>query len=151
MQDVVEVGREADGDRHVADRIFENQVPADNPREDFAERGLRIGISGTRDRDHRSKLRIAEAGERADDAGDDVGDEDGGPRVERRGVTGTDEDAGADDAADAEEHEVPRPQGPFELACPRFFLDLGNALAQHHASEHAGWCGSRHYVSPKMA
>src|SRR5207237_861941 len=80
----------------------------------------------------------------ADDAGDQVGDEHGWAGVERRRIAGPDEDARADDASDTEEHEVPRSEGPLELAGPCFFLNLGNALAQHHAPEHSPWSGSRH-------
>ena len=36
--------------------------------------------------------------------------------VERRGIAGADEDAGADDAADAEEHQVPRAERALQLA-----------------------------------
>ena len=50
--------------------------------------------------------------------------------MKRGGVAGADEDAGADDAADAEEDQVPRPEAALELAGPGFFLDLGDALAQ---------------------
>ena len=50
--------------------------------------------------------------------------------MERGGVAGTDEDAGADDAADAEERQVPRAQRPLELAGPGFFLNHRDALAQ---------------------
>ena len=42
IQQIVEVGAEADRDRHVGHRVFQNQVPADDPREDFAQR--RVGV-----------------------------------------------------------------------------------------------------------
>jgi hypothetical protein len=60
-----------------------------------------------------------------------------GPGVERRGVAGADEDAGADDAADAEEDQVPRPERALELAGPGFLLDLGDALAQSDPAQKA--------------
>src|SRR5688500_8544304 len=71
--------------------------------------------------------------------------------MQRRGVAGTDENARADDAADAEEHKVPRPERPLELAGACFFLDLGDALAHHDAPEQSLRSGSRHYFPLKVA
>ncbi len=39
-----EVPRPADRYRHVADRVFQNQVPADNPRDDLTEGRVRIRV-----------------------------------------------------------------------------------------------------------
>ena len=56
---------EANGNRHVADHVFENQVPADDPGKDFAQRRVRIGIGATGNRNHRRQFRITEAGKAA--------------------------------------------------------------------------------------
>ena len=60
----------APGDRHrdVADRVFEDQIPADDPGDQLAERRIRIGVGAARLRNHRRQLRVAEAGQRADGA-----------------------------------------------------------------------------------
>src|SRR5687768_14766643 len=70
--------------------------------------------------------------------------------MERRGVAGADENAGADDAADAEEDQVPRAQRPLELARTGFFLDIGDALAQPDSAPKTPLrCCSRHSISPR--
>src|SRR3990170_8290917 len=67
--------------------------------------------------------------------------------MERSGVSGADEDAGADDAADAEEDQIPWPQGALQFAGPGFFLDVGDALAQPDPAQKAPLrrCGGHGY------
>ena len=59
------VSAEADGDDHVADDVFEDEVPADDPGEDFAERGVGIRVGAAGDGNHRGQFGIAESGEAA--------------------------------------------------------------------------------------
>ena len=49
----------------VADRVLEDQVPADDPGHELAEGrvGVRVGAAG--DRDHGRELGVAEPGQRA--------------------------------------------------------------------------------------
>ena len=49
-------------DRHgdVADRVLEDQIPADDPRDQLAERRVRVGVGASRLRDHRRELRVAQ-------------------------------------------------------------------------------------------
>ncbi len=68
--------------------------------------------------------------------------------MQRGGIAGPHENARADDAADAEEHQVPRPERPLELAGLGFALNLGNRFAQHHAPEQTPWSGSGHSFFP---
>ena len=51
-----------------------------------------------------------------------------GPGVLRRGRAGAHEDAGADDAADAEQDQVNRTQRAFQFAAIELGLDLSNGL-----------------------
>ncbi|MNV97018.1 hypothetical protein D3C71_1920900 [compost metagenome] len=47
----------------------------------------------------------------------------------RRGhLTRQNKDAGADDGADAQTHQIHWAQGPFQLALGGFFLDLSDGL-----------------------
>ena len=131
------IARPADRDDRSGKPIFENQQRAHDPGGELADGGIAVGVGGSRNRQGRGQLGVAQAGEGADDAGDGVGDQHGRAGVERRGVAGADEDAGADDAADAEEHQVPRPERALELAGPGFFLDLGDALAQPDPAQKA--------------
>ena len=107
-------------DRHGrrADRVLEHQVPADDPRDELAHRRVGVGVGAAGDGNHRRELGVAEAGERAADAGDDEREDD-----RRAGAIGdsrgrADEQAGADDRADAERDERYRAQGALERALP---------------------------------
>ena len=110
----LEVAAPADGDGHRADGVLEDQVPADHPGEDLAERGVGVGVGAARDRDHRGELRVAERGEAAGQAGEHVGEHDGRPGLVGRRGAGQDEDAGPDDRADPEQGQVDRRQRALE-------------------------------------
>jgi len=126
------VGGKPHGDAHVGEGVLEDEVPANDPGDKLAERGVGVGVSGARDGDHAGELGVAEAGEDADDADeherdgecgagtgaagdgsvlqDEVDDGRALPISELGGVAsdgGADdgEDAGADDDADAERGE----------------------------------------------
>jgi hypothetical protein len=125
---------ESDSDRHIADRIFENQVPADDPCDEFAHAGVGVCVGGAGDGDHGGQFGIAKRGKRAHDGYEDKRQRDGGTCAgtseggrtvdqifEQRSVDdgaelqlltgdgGPDdgEDAGADDRADAKRGERP--------------------------------------------
>ncbi len=72
------VGGEANGDHHVADHIFENQIPPDDPGENFSQRGVGIGVGAAGDGDHRSQLGITESGKAASQRDQEERDGDGG-------------------------------------------------------------------------
>ena len=55
-----EVAAPGDRDRDVADRVLEDQVPADDPRDQLAERRVRVGVGAAGLRDHRRQLGVAE-------------------------------------------------------------------------------------------
>ena len=69
---------EADRDGDVADDVFEDEVPADDPGENFAERGVGIGVGAAGDGDHRGQFGIAKSGEAAGDRDQEKRDRDGG-------------------------------------------------------------------------
>ncbi len=109
-----DIARPADGDCRCAERIFEDQIPADDPGDEFAHRRISISIGAAGDGNGRGHLGIAEAGEGADEPGQNVGKADRRPRIFGRGMSGENENTGADDAADTERDEAERPQGPFQ-------------------------------------
>ncbi len=53
---------------HVADRVLENQVPPDDPRDHLTERRVRVGIGAAGLGNHRRQLGVAEAGQGTADA-----------------------------------------------------------------------------------
>ena len=114
-------------DRHgdVADRVLEDQVPADNPRDQLPQRrvGVRVGAAGLRN--HRGELGVAEPRERARATQQNERQHQCRPgavadhlavRTDLPGGRGPDraEDAGADDGADGEHDQVARAQHALE-------------------------------------
>src|SRR5579883_826519 len=57
---------QANTNRHVADRILQNQVPPYDPRNQLAHSCVGIGIGTSRDWNHRSQFGITNASERTD-------------------------------------------------------------------------------------
>ena len=105
-QGPVEVARPSDGHCGGTDRIFENEVPADQPGRELAQAHISVGVGAAGNRHQRRQLRIAERDERAGKAGQHERQDHGGPGIEGGGRTGQDEDAGADDGADAHEDDA---------------------------------------------
>jgi hypothetical protein len=58
---------EANADGHVADRVFQNEIPADDPRDELAHGGVGVGVGAAGNGDHRSEFGIAQPGEGAND------------------------------------------------------------------------------------
>src|SRR5260370_38932519 len=124
--------RKPEADGEVADGVFEDQVPADDPGDEFSHRGVGVGVRAARNRNHGGELGVAHRGESAGDGDQDKGESNGRPRAgaskgsgmvnqvfqergveNRRGLklltgNGRADDskyAGADDRADAERSE----------------------------------------------
>ncbi len=76
------VGGEADGHDHVADDVFEDEVPADDPGEDFAQRRVGVGVGAAGDGNHRGQFGVAESGKAAGHG--DQEERDGNRRTGRR-------------------------------------------------------------------
>src|SRR5262249_51610235 len=128
-EEVLEVMRPAVRDRRGADGVLQDQIPADDPGEDLAERRVRVDVRRAGDRDHRGELRVAERGEDAGRARHEEGDDDGRAGDVVRGDAREHEDAGADDGADAEARERDGTEGaPEALVAVRFGEKLGERL-----------------------
>ena len=128
-QQLLEVAGPRDGDGDVADRVLDDQIPADDPRHQLAERRVGVGVGGSRHRHHRRELGVAQRGEAAGDRRQHERQDDrrsgaqvirpaGGRRPDRR------EEAGADDRADAEGGELQRAEGALQLLAAA--LGIGN-------------------------
>ena len=88
------------------DSVFKNQIPTDDPCDEFAHGrvGVRVGAAG--DGNHRRELGVTQAGESAADSGHDKRQHNGRTRTIRDGRGGAHEQTSADDSADAERDEV---------------------------------------------
>ena len=58
---------ETDRDTHIGESVLEDEVPADDPGDELAERGVGVGVGRAGDGDHTGQLGVAKAGEAADD------------------------------------------------------------------------------------
>jgi len=132
VEEIYDVSGKADTDTHVAEGVFENQIPADDPGDEFAERGVGVGVGRAGNGNHGGQFGVTKAGEDADDGYENEREREGrtgagaagergveeevveerriadGRRVEfLSGHGGADdrEDARADDGADAERGE----------------------------------------------
>ena len=65
--------RDRDGD--VADGVLEDQVPADDPGDELAERRVGVGVGAAGLRNHRRQLGVAERRQRADAAEQEEGED----------------------------------------------------------------------------
>ncbi len=118
-KECLQIGRPRDGDADVADGVLDDQVPADDPCDDLAERGVGVRVGRPADRYHGRELGVAKRGERTDDGGDDErerkrGTGAGAGHVARRSRSHGAEDSGADDGADAEHDDVRCAERPAE-------------------------------------
>ena len=131
----LEVVAPRDRDRHVADRVLEDQIPADDPGDDLAQRRVRIRVRAAGLRNHRRQLGVAEPRQRAHRAeqherederraGADANDSpsanlSGGRRADRA------EDPCADHGADRQHDQI----AGAERSLQRPMLGFGNQIS----------------------
>src|SRR6185437_10176676 len=127
------VARTPDGNRRGAEGVLENQVPADDPGEQLAERGVRVGVRAPGHGNHRRELGVAESRERAANRGDQHREDQRRPGELRRRRARDDEDPGTDDGAEAESRETERAEGAAKGASLGFGDEVRDGLACHEA------------------
>ena len=128
----LEVARPAVRDGRRSDRVLEDQIPADDPGEQLAERRVGVGVGRSGHRHHRRELRVAQRGEDAGHAGHDVREHQRRSGDVARGGAGRDEDAGADDRADAQAGQL---DGTEHAAQPVLAGHLVEQLAERLRGE----------------
>ena len=84
------------------DRIFEYQIPPDDPRDKLAHCRVGVGVGTACDRNHRRKLRVTETGKGAADASDNEGKYNRWTRAIGNGRSGAHEKTCADDPANSQ-------------------------------------------------
>ena len=114
LQEGDDVARPADGDGGGGKQILENQVPADDPGDEFAQRGVAVSVGRPGDGDHGRELGVAQAGKGASQSRQHEGKDNRRPGVLRRRLAGEHENARANDCPDAQSGQVQRPQRSFE-------------------------------------
>ena len=83
IEQLDEVVRPAGGNRAGAHGVFQGEIPANDPGEEFAEGGVGVRVSAARQRNHGRKLGVAEAGESASQPRKHEGEHQAGTRVVR--------------------------------------------------------------------
>ena len=58
---------EAHAHAHIAEGVLEDQIPADDPGHQLAQRGVGVGVGRAGNGNHGGQFGVAEAGEGADD------------------------------------------------------------------------------------
>ena len=114
FQQASQVRAPTDRDCRRTDGIFQNQSPADEPRDDFTERAVRVRIARARHRQGRCQFRIRECDERAGDPRQNKGKHDARTGIVRRDHTRQHEDARADNDTQTEQGDVDRVQTFFQ-------------------------------------
>jgi hypothetical protein len=114
FQDLAEVPGPADGHRGGGDGIFQDQVPADDPGDQFPDAGIGVTIRAAGAADGPGELGIGQCGEGAGDSGQDEREHDRRARMLRGDHAGEHEYARADDAADAEHGQVEGAEAAFQ-------------------------------------
>ena len=114
LEHFIEVLAPRDGDGGRTDRVFEHQVPANDPRDQLTHRRVGVRVCAARDRNHRGKFRVAEPGERAAQTGHEERERDG-----RAGALGnrrrrSHKQTRTDNRADAQGHQLHRSQGALQ-------------------------------------
>ncbi len=145
LEEAVEVSRPAGGNGGGAERVFEAEVPADDPGDELAEGGVAVGVCGAGDGDDGSELRVAEAGKSAGKTGDDEAQGHCGARVQRGCLTGEHEDASTDDCANAERDEIEGSERAFESVLAL----LCRFLREHRHGFNAKQLGHEREVPPR--
>ncbi len=104
----------ADGHGRRADGIFEDQIPADDPGQEFAHGCVGICVGAAGDGNHGSEFAITKSCKAAADRSRNERKHDCGAGMGGGGYTGQRENARADDGADAESDECRWTQRPLE-------------------------------------
>ena len=79
VEKIDHVGGETYADGHVGDRVFEDEVPADDPRDEFAHGGVGVSVGAAGDWNHCRKFGVTDGGKCANDRNQNKRDGDGGP------------------------------------------------------------------------
>ncbi len=136
VEEAHHVSGPADRDRGRGEQVLEDQVPADEPRDELAERGVRVGVRAARDGNHRRELGVAEAREGATESRDQERDDQRGAGVVRGRGAGEHENAGADDRPDAEQHQRAGVERALQLVRLVALVQLADRLRGEQALRH---------------
>ena len=106
------------------DGVFDDQIPADNPRDQLAHRGVGVGVSRTRDGNSRCKFGVAKRGKGAGDCRENEQKNHRRTAVVRRFADHC-ENARADNGGDAHQGQIKNAERAFERSAAVFLRVFG--------------------------
>ena len=132
LQQAEEITGPAHRHRRGGHAVFQHQVPADEPRHQFAERRIGVGIGAAGDRYERGEFGVAQRGERAADRRQDEGKDHRRAGMVGRCLAGDHEDAAADHCADTQCGQPPWSEGAAQGGAVGVvgFVEIGLACEQ---------------------
>ena len=144
-----EIAGPAHGHGRCGHAVFEHHVPTDEPRREFAKRGIRIRIRTAGHRNQRREFRVAQRGETASDCREDKSKQHGRAGVLGGGLSRDHENAAADHGADADRRETDRTERALQaravagVGVVGEVCFLGEQLAEIHGEVLYGCCRSK--------
>ena len=139
IQELDEVVRPAGGNRARAHGVFERQVPADDPGENFAQRGVGVGVGAAGQRNQRGEFGVAQTGETRSPVRKARTKASGRARRSARPSPDKHENSRADDRADAQRGERNRAR-----ACASGYARRRPASCSSHSIGFFANSGLRH-------
>ena len=106
LEELNDIGAPARSHCGGTESVLQDQVPADDPREDFTQRGIAVRVRRSGDRNQRRELRIAQAGKHAADSRKDKREDDCRTGILCRGRPGEHENPRPDDRSNTERHQI---------------------------------------------
>ena len=113
-QDFLKIARPAVRDRGRPDGVFQNQVPADDPRHQFAERRVRVRVRTPGHGRHRGEFGVTEGGQKTHGPGHDIRQHECRARDVLRRLARRHENPRPDHGPDAQGDQLPWPQDPLQ-------------------------------------
>ncbi len=114
FQNLAEITGPTDGHCGGGNSVLQDEIPSDDPRDQLADSRVGIAVGAASAADRAGEFGIAQRRKRAGDTGKDERQDDGRARVLRSDHASEDEDAGADDAADAQHGQVKSAKAAFQ-------------------------------------
>ena len=145
-EQVLDVPAPADGDGRDGHPVLEDEVPADDPGDELAQRRVAVRVGASGDRDGGGELRVAQRREDAGHPGEHEGQDDRRTGLADR-LADDHEDPGADDRADAQRGQVEGADGALQAAVLRLLNQLVRGLASPGARRSPLECLRRHAAS----
>src|SRR5271157_2117646 len=127
LQEADEVAAPTGGDGRRAESVFQDEVPADDPGEEFAQGRVAVRVSRSGDGNQRGEFGIAQSSEDTTQPSQYEREHDRRTGVLRSRRSSEYENSGADDSADAQSNEIYGAQGPLQT----MFAGLRRLAHQH--------------------